>query len=73
MTGYLPVGFEFASELTYPEPEVTASGLLNASSQIFGIVLTMGTFEEYETYEKSLINANILYKLVDGYWQNTVT
>ncbi len=22
MTGYLPVGFEFAAELTYPEPEV---------------------------------------------------
>lgn len=23
MTGYLPVGFEFAAELTYPEPEGT--------------------------------------------------
>jgi hypothetical protein len=21
MTGYLPVGFEFAAEITYPEPE----------------------------------------------------
>jgi hypothetical protein len=34
MTGYLPVGFEFAAELTYPEPEGTSSGLLNASSQV---------------------------------------
>lgn len=41
MTGYLPVGFEFAAELTYPEPEGTSSGLLNASAQIFGIVLTI--------------------------------
>jgi MFS transporter, FLVCR family, feline leukemia virus subgroup C receptor-related protein len=40
MTGYLPVGFEFAAELTYPEPEVTSSGLLNASAQAFGIVFT---------------------------------
>lgn len=41
MTGYLPVGFEFAAELTYPEPEVTSSGLLNASAQVFGIILTI--------------------------------
>ncbi|KAG7203314.1 hypothetical protein KM043_010403 [Ampulex compressa] len=40
MTGYLPVGFEFAAELTYPEPEGTAAGLLNAVVQIFGIVFT---------------------------------
>ncbi|KAM7344821.1 histamine transporter isoform 2-T7 [Cochliomyia hominivorax] len=40
MTGYLPVGFEFGAELTYPEPEGTSSGLLNASSQVFGIIFT---------------------------------
>ncbi|KAK7503014.1 hypothetical protein BaRGS_00005640, partial [Batillaria attramentaria] len=42
MTGYLPVGFEFAAELTFPESEGTSSGLLNASAQVFGIILTMG-------------------------------
>ncbi|EFN87426.1 Feline leukemia virus subgroup C receptor-related protein 2 [Harpegnathos saltator] len=41
MTGYLPVGFEFAVELTYPEPEGTAAGVLNAAVQIFGITFTM--------------------------------
>uniref|UniRef100_A0AAF5RWX7 Choline/ethanolamine transporter FLVCR1 n=1 Tax=Wuchereria bancrofti TaxID=6293 RepID=A0AAF5RWX7_WUCBA len=41
MTGYLPIGFEFASELTFPVAEGTASGLLNASAQIFGIALTL--------------------------------
>ncbi|XP_071942786.1 choline/ethanolamine transporter flvcr2a-like [Antedon mediterranea] len=41
MTGYLPLGFEFAAELTYPEPEGTSSGLLNAAAQTFGIAFTM--------------------------------
>lgn len=34
MTGYLPVGFEFAVELTYPTPEGTSSGIVNAASQV---------------------------------------
>lgn len=41
MTGYLPVGFEFAAELTYPESEGTSSGLLNASAQFFGVIFTL--------------------------------
>ncbi|XP_007549350.1 PREDICTED: feline leukemia virus subgroup C receptor-related protein 2 isoform X1 [Poecilia mexicana] len=41
MTGYLPLGFEFAVELTFPESEGTSSGLLNCSAQIFGIVFTI--------------------------------
>ncbi|XP_076017678.1 choline/ethanolamine transporter flvcr2a isoform X3 [Genypterus blacodes] len=41
MAGYLPVGFEFAVELTYPESEGTSSGLLNVSAQIFGIIFTI--------------------------------
>lgn len=40
MTGYLPVGFEFAAELTYPEPEGTSAGLLNAATQVLGILFT---------------------------------
>ncbi|XP_046430582.1 uncharacterized MFS-type transporter C09D4.1 isoform X1 [Neodiprion virginianus] len=41
MTGYLPVGFEFATELTYPEPEGTSAGLLNAATQVLGILFTL--------------------------------
>ena len=37
MTGYLPVGFEFTAEVTYPESEGTSCGLLNTSAQLFGI------------------------------------
>ncbi|KAG7331613.1 hypothetical protein KOW79_005582 [Hemibagrus wyckioides] len=41
MTGYLPIGFEFAVEITYPESEGTSSGLLNAFAQLFGIIFTL--------------------------------
>jgi len=40
MTGYLPVGFEFAAELTFPESEGTSSGLLNASAQVSDVLVT---------------------------------
>lgn len=39
MTGYLPLGFEFAVELTFPECEGTSSGLLNCSAQVTGTIL----------------------------------
>jgi hypothetical protein len=38
MTGYLPVGFEFGAEVTFPESEGTSSGLLNASAQVIGLM-----------------------------------
>lgn len=41
MTGYLPVGFEFAAELTYPEPELISSGLLNATAQALAVPMTL--------------------------------
>ncbi|KAE9421679.1 hypothetical protein Angca_003144 [Angiostrongylus cantonensis] len=41
MTGYLPIGFEFAAEITFPAAEGTTSALLNSSAQIFGIALTI--------------------------------
>ena len=34
MTGYLPVGFEFVAEISYPESEGTSCGLLNTSAQV---------------------------------------
>ncbi|KAK3917277.1 Feline leukemia virus subgroup C receptor-related protein 2 [Frankliniella fusca] len=40
LTGYLPLGFELAAELTYPEPEGTSAGLLNVSAQVFGLLFT---------------------------------
>ncbi|KAJ8981716.1 hypothetical protein NQ317_003781 [Molorchus minor] len=40
MTGLLPVGFELAVELTYPESEGTSAGLLNLACNLFGIIFT---------------------------------
>ncbi|XP_050424866.1 feline leukemia virus subgroup C receptor-related protein 2-like isoform X1 [Adelges cooleyi] len=40
MTGYLPVGFELAIEMTYPIAEGTSSGLLNGGTQLIGFFLT---------------------------------
>ncbi|TKR92355.1 hypothetical protein L596_007026 [Steinernema carpocapsae] len=42
MTGYLPIGFEFAAEITFPINEGTTSGLLNGSAQVFGVLMTLG-------------------------------
>lgn len=58
MTGYLPVGFELAAELTYPEPEGTSAGLLNAGAQVFGILFTM--FYSW------------IFKVKDDLWANII-
>lgn len=34
MTGYLPLGFEFAAEITYPHPANTPAGMLNLLAQV---------------------------------------
>ncbi|KAK0180912.1 hypothetical protein PV327_003243 [Microctonus hyperodae] len=59
MTGYLPVGFEFAAELTYPEPEGTSAGLLNAMTQIFGIVMTILYRRILETWSDFASNISL--------------
>ncbi|XP_033043271.1 feline leukemia virus subgroup C receptor-related protein 2 isoform X4 [Trachypithecus francoisi] len=50
MTGYLPLGFEFAAELTYPESEGISSGLLNISAQVFGIIFTISQGQIIDNY-----------------------
>uniref|UniRef100_A0A182JVD2 Major facilitator superfamily (MFS) profile domain-containing protein n=1 Tax=Anopheles christyi TaxID=43041 RepID=A0A182JVD2_9DIPT len=41
MTGFQPIGYEFAAELTFPEPDGPVMGILNISTQVFGIVITL--------------------------------
>ncbi|KAH3738409.1 feline leukemia virus subgroup C receptor-related protein 2-like [Dreissena polymorpha] len=66
MTGYLPVGFEFAAEITYPEPEGTSSGLLNASAQTFGILLTIGMRALVERVSVQSANITVSVMLLVG-------
>uniref|UniRef100_A0A8D2PL17 FLVCR heme transporter 2 n=1 Tax=Zosterops lateralis melanops TaxID=1220523 RepID=A0A8D2PL17_ZOSLA len=64
MTGYLPLGFEFAAELTYPESEGTSSGLLNVSAQIFGIAFTIGQgqiMDRFGTKAGNLLLCSVLF------------
>ncbi|XP_054166067.1 uncharacterized MFS-type transporter C09D4.1-like [Oppia nitens] len=59
MTGYLPIGFELAAEISYPQPEGTSAGLLNASAQIFGIIFTFGGSAVIEAFGN--LSTNIAY------------
>lgn len=66
MTGYLPVGFEFAAELTYPEPEGTSAGLLNAAAQIFGILFTSAYSELFSAFGDTGANITMAIMLCIG-------
>lgn len=66
MTGYLPLGFEFAAEITYPESEGTSSGLLNASAQVFGILFTMIGTVVTDAYDDLVTNIGLISTLVIG-------
>ena len=66
MTGYLPVGFEFAAELTYPEPEGTSTGILNAGAQVFGIGFTMLYAELLLGYSDIVANVTMAILLCLG-------
>lgn len=66
MTGYLPVGFEFGAELTFPEPEGTSSGLLNASAQTFGICFTLFYSELFYSYGDVPANVAMAVMLILG-------
>merc|ERR1712029_486119 len=68
MTGYLPLGFEFAAEITFPESEGTSSGLLNASAQVFGILCTMGAERllDYTNNEDRIANGMLAVELLIG-------
>ncbi|KAI5709374.1 hypothetical protein M8J76_016672 [Diaphorina citri] len=66
MTGYLPVGFELAAELTYPEPEGTSSGLLNASAQVFGILFTVVYGQLFTAFGDIVANIALCLALVLG-------
>lgn len=47
---YGNVGFEMSTELTYPSPESTATGLLFAMTQILGVFATLLTGWLYSVY-----------------------
>ncbi|XP_055938182.1 feline leukemia virus subgroup C receptor-related protein 2-like isoform X2 [Argiope bruennichi] len=66
MTGYLPAGYDFGAEITYPVPEAMSAGLLNASSQIFSIILTNIASPLLETYGDFASNSYFCVCLLVG-------
>ncbi|KAG8200252.1 hypothetical protein JTE90_021907 [Oedothorax gibbosus] len=40
LTSFLPIGFEYGMEITYPLSESVCACLLNASTMLFGLILT---------------------------------
>ena len=61
MTGYLPIGFEFGAEITYPESEASSSGLLNCAAQVFGLLVTEGcarliSYMTIEDADETIVN-----------------
>jgi len=66
MTGYLPVGFEFAAELTFPESEGTSSGLLNASAQVY----TLSSYLTYYYFTTSWLDVVLTHVCLSVYLQN---
>jgi len=63
MSGYQPVGYEFASELTFPEPEGPVAGILNICSQFFGILITLTTAQLQNQFSDLLGNLVTKFKV----------
>ncbi|XP_052121526.1 uncharacterized MFS-type transporter C09D4.1 isoform X3 [Frankliniella occidentalis] len=65
-TGYVPVGYEFGAELTYPHSESTSVGLLNAAGESIGIVLVLGAGEVLQLYGSEITNYGFIGTLILG-------
>ncbi|KAJ1526074.1 hypothetical protein ONE63_009239 [Megalurothrips usitatus] len=65
-TGYVPVGYEFGAELTYPHPESTSVGLLNAAGESIGIALVLGAGEVLQLYGDKVTNYGFIGALLFG-------
>ncbi|XP_050519850.1 feline leukemia virus subgroup C receptor-related protein 2-like [Daktulosphaira vitifoliae] len=66
MTGYLPVGYELAIEITYPIAEGTSSGLLNGGTQLIGFILTSVYSWVFATMGDKFANIMIICLLAIG-------
>lgn len=67
MTGFLPLGFEFAAELTYPINEGLTSGMLNASAQLCGIIFTLTASKLTTVWDVKWINTLFTGLLLIGF------
>ncbi|BHF81538.1 Feline leukemia virus subgroup C receptor-related protein 2 [Sparganum proliferum] len=63
-SGFLPLGFEYAAEITYPANEGLSSGILNMTAHIIGIFLTMVSTVLIDQYDGLAANLFMLAAMV---------
>ncbi|KAL1242400.1 putative MFS-type transporter C09D4.1 [Trichinella spiralis] len=66
MTGYLPLGLEYAAEITYPISEGITSGIMNGSAQVFGVILTMSVGQILQRFSVLAGNISMIVTLTVG-------
>ncbi|VDO11389.1 unnamed protein product [Rodentolepis nana] len=63
-SGFLPLGFEFAAEITYPIDEAITTGLLNTSASVFGIAFTYSSSALLRSFGPLVTNIFVLVCLL---------
>ena len=66
LAGYMPVGFELGSEITYPEPEGTTAGLILFVTQIVSVFHAMAYSELVRSLGDLWANVIISASLIIG-------
>ncbi|KAL1237481.1 putative MFS-type transporter -like protein [Trichinella pseudospiralis] len=66
MTGYLPLGLEYAAEITYPISEGITSGIMNGSAQVFGVILTLSVGQILQQFSVLAGNITMIVTLTIG-------
>lgn len=56
MNGYITVGYEFGTELTFPHVETTSSGLLNAAGELCGMASVVVAGKILELWGSDITN-----------------
>lgn len=66
LIGYLPLGYEFAAEQTYPESEATSACVLALGSQIFSFLFTLAYGKMFNGLGDRVANWTMCGTLVIG-------
>lgn len=64
IAGYIPIGFEFAAEITYPQSEGISSAILNFSGHLFGIIFTYIACSKIEIWIHYLNNIFVVIAIL---------
>ncbi|KAJ4431830.1 hypothetical protein ANN_20435 [Periplaneta americana] len=64
--GYMPIAYDFAAELTYPEPEGMTAGILILPAQISGALFTLGYGEMLRSVGPLWANVTLCCTLLVG-------